>query len=251
MSEAIARPGWTYWAIALLLIAFGTLTGFSIGILFLFLGLALVFLAPFRQREGIFVSALVAVVAFFVVFALVAPLGCTVSERVVVEPSSRMDTPPPPQRGHTSCTNVIGVDYSGPETYNPPLWPAALAGAVLATMAGGVASLFLRTRKSRQKLKPATVGWAGVTVHSAWMLFLAGLGLFSDGAFDPHWRTGLVFVCLAGLPAVLAGAGLRGRPALLLTAGIICVPLSFMSLAGATLPLLLPAALYLMAYARS
>lgn len=251
MSRGFQPPGWIYWAIAVLLIAFGTLTGFSIGLPFLFLGLALVFLAPFRQREGIFVSALVAVVAFFVGFALVAPLGCTVAERVVVERSSHTGTPPPPQRGHTSCTNVIGVDYSGPGTYNPPLWPAALAGAVLATMAGGVASFFLRTRNSRQKLKPATVGWAGVTVHSAWTLFLAGLGLFSDGALDPQWRTALVFVCLAGLPAVLAIAGLRGRPVLLLTAGIISIPLSLLSLAGATLPLLLPAALYLMAYARS
>lgn len=94
-------------------------------------------------------------------------------------------------------------------------------------------------------------GWVGVGMHIAWTLFLAGLGLFSDGALDPQWRSALIFVALAGSPAVVAIFGLQGRPALILTAGIMCLPLSFISLAGATLPLLVPGVLYLIAYAHS
>lgn len=249
MSEAIEPPGWIYWAIALVLIAFGTLTGFSIGIPFLCLGLALVFLAPFRQREAIFVPALVAVVAFFAAFALTAPLQCTSTARIVE--SSDGTHAPQPSFAQTSCTNAIGIDYSGAGTYNPPLWPAALAGLVVATVASGVTAWIIRRRSPRERSKATTVGWIGVTLHGAWTLFLAGQGLFSGGTLDPQWRTALIIVCLAALPGALAVLGLRGRPALVLTAGILCVPLSFLSLAGATLPLLLPGVLYLMAYARS
>lgn len=77
----------------------------------------------------------------------------------------------------------------------------------------------------------------------AWTAFLAALGMFSEGRLDPQWRTALIFVLLAGLPAFLAIFA-RERPNLLLTAGLISIPLALMSLAGATLPLLIPAGFY-------
>lgn len=85
--------------------------------------------------------------------------------------------------------------------------------------------------------------WIGITLGVAWTLFLGGLGLFSNGALDRQWRTALVFVLLAGLPALVAFVG-RGRPNVLLTAALISLPLSLMSLAGAALPLLVPAIFY-------
>ena len=85
--------------------------------------------------------------------------------------------------------------------------------------------------------------WIGITLGVGWTLFLGGLGLFSNGALDRQWRTALVFVLLAGLPALLAFLG-RDRPNALLTAALISLPLSLMSLAGAALPLLVPASFY-------
>ena len=85
--------------------------------------------------------------------------------------------------------------------------------------------------------------WIGITLGLGWTLFLAGLGLFSDGSLDPQWKTALIFVLLAGLPAFIAFVG-RNKPNVLLTAALISLPLSLMSLAGAALPLLIPAIFY-------
>ena len=85
--------------------------------------------------------------------------------------------------------------------------------------------------------------WIGITLGLGWTLFLAGLGLFSDGSLDPQWKTALIFVLLAASPSVVALIG-RDRPGGLLAAGLISAPLSLMSLAGATLPLLIPAIFY-------
>ena len=52
------------------------------------------------------------------------------------------------------------------------------------------------------------------------------------------------------VPGVLALLGVGDRPALLLAAGILLVPLSFVSFAGVTLPLLIPAVMLLVAYGR-
>lgn len=52
------------------------------------------------------------------------------------------------------------------------------------------------------------------------------------------------------VPGVLAILALRDRPVLLLPAGIALVPLSFLSFAGLTLPLLIPAVMLVIAYGR-
>ena len=51
-------------------------------------------------------------------------------------------------------------------------------------------------------------------------------------------------------PGLLALLSLADRPALLLPAGVLLVPLSFVSFAGVTLPLLVPAVMLLVAYGR-
>jgi hypothetical protein len=79
---------------------------------------------------------------------------------------------------------------------------------------------------------------------------LAGIAFFNSGSVDPAWATRVPWIALIAAPAFLAGAGLLGSPGYLLAAGILCVPLSFISLAGATLPLLVPAVLFLLAHNR-
>ena len=197
------------------------------------------------MNDRTFVRALFALVGFFVGFMIVVPLGCTARDGAITE--GRSETRP--SVGDTSCSSAIGIDYSGSGNYNPPLWPAVVAGLLTAAAVAALASLPQIRR--REQMKPRTLGWIGVGLHGAWTLFLSVLGLFSDGSLDPQWSTALVFVLLVGAPVAVAIFGLRGRPALLLTAGVICVPLSFISLAGATIPLLLPALFYMGAYMRT
>ncbi|MGH9280331.1 MAG: hypothetical protein ACRD12_19805 [Acidimicrobiales bacterium] len=63
----------------------------------------------------------------------------------------------------------------------------------------------------------------------------------------------LASVALAGIlavPGVLAVLADAGRPALLLPVGVVLLPLSLLSFSGILLPLLIPAVLVLVAYAR-
>jgi len=64
---------------------------------------------------------------------------------------------------------------------------------------------------------------------------------------DDYPLASLPFVWLVSMPAVLAAIGLT-RPPALLAAGAIRLPVSLLSFAGVTLPLLIPAALYFVAY---
>ena len=56
----------TYWIVAVALIVFGVVGGFSIGQPFLLIGLAMVLLGPFRSRRAVFSPLMSAVVAFVV-----------------------------------------------------------------------------------------------------------------------------------------------------------------------------------------
>jgi len=82
---------------------------------------------------------------------------------------------------------------------------------------------------------------------------IAAIALFeSEGGvgLEPGYFGTLPVVALAALPAVLAAIGLK-RPSALLAGGILSLPAAFLSFAGATLPLLIPAAFYLVAYGRA
>jgi hypothetical protein len=130
--------GIAYWAGAALLMLFGFVAIFSLGMPFLLTGAAMMVLGPFRHRRDVLWPALGAVWSFVVAYIVVAPLGCTGTSVAVV-----------PNIGHAAqvgrttwaCTNVLGIDYSGSGmSYDPPLMPALLTGLV----AGGVVGFALR-----------------------------------------------------------------------------------------------------------
>lgn len=125
----LPRP--VYWVLALALLGFGFLAMFSIGAPFFALGLALVVLAPFRQRPAIFWPAIGGVLAFFVGYVLVAPLGCT-AQATMREAAGTSGGGGSEIAGATVCASLLGIDYSGAGTYNPPLWPALIAGLATA-----------------------------------------------------------------------------------------------------------------------
>jgi len=112
------------------LVVFGFITGFSIGIPFLLLGLLLAALSPFRANLKVFWPTILAYVAFIGALILASPVRCsqTVSDLNSI--------------GRTTCTSLVGIDYSGAGNYNPSHLPAlitaVIAGAVVAVAASGL-----------------------------------------------------------------------------------------------------------------
>lgn len=129
-----------YWAGAAVLMLFGFVAIFSIGAPFLLTGAAMFVLGPFRHRLHVLWPALIAVWTFVVAFVLVAPLGCATSATSGTGGAGSLAV------GRTTCTNVLGIAYSGGGPYNPPLMPALLAGLVAAAVVGLTLRRVLRPR---------------------------------------------------------------------------------------------------------
>ncbi len=117
-----------YVGIAIALIAFGILGLVSIGAPLLLTGVVMLVAFPWRRRPDVLWPALAAPLAFTLVYALLAPLSCRSSSVGPLLP-------------RTECSNVLGIDYSGTGTYDPPLLPAFLAGLAAAAVARSPASL--------------------------------------------------------------------------------------------------------------
>lgn len=151
--------GVVYWTGAVVLVIFGFVSQFSIGAPFLLTGVLMLIVGAggWRHRPEILWPALVGVWVFVVVFVLVAPLGCTTSAsgHVHLLPGGAVPagSPAPVQIGHTVCTNVLGIDYSGTGVYNPPLMPALLAG-LAAGLALAVVTRALLIRGRRRRAAP-------------------------------------------------------------------------------------------------
>ncbi len=120
---------------AVLFVAFGYLALFSFGAPFLLTGLAMMVVSPWRTRREVLWPTLVGVWAFVLGYVLVAPLGCTTTAMAVTAGS-------PAAESHTTCTNILGIDYSGTGIYNPSLAPAVFAG-MAAGAGGALATRFL------------------------------------------------------------------------------------------------------------
>ena len=136
MDEASQSLGNTYWGLVLLLVGFGFITGFSIGIPFLLVGVTLVVLSPFRSRPQVFWSGLALVVGFLAGYVLVAPLSCTIT--AVVDPTTGAETVSP-----EICRSLVGIEYTG-----SPQRPGLITGGLLALVGATVA--WIAARRQRQ-----------------------------------------------------------------------------------------------------
>jgi hypothetical protein len=128
-----------YWGVAVLLVGFGFLGLFSVGAPFLLTGIAMIVVSPWRNRRDVLWPTLVGVWAFVLGYILIAPLSCTSTAMAVTAGS-------PVAVSHTTCTNILGIDYSGTGIYNPSLVPAGFAG-VAAGAAGVLSTRFLLRRR--------------------------------------------------------------------------------------------------------
>lgn len=132
-----------YWLIVLVLVALGFLTIFSLGLYFWFLAVTLILLSPFRSRPRIFLTGIALFVGFFVSYVLVAPWGC--SQSFTSNPTTGEETVSP-----VVCTSPIGVEYSGPDPFEPSRTPALIAGGATAVVAAAVTWAVVRSGYKRE-----------------------------------------------------------------------------------------------------
>ncbi|MDP8956077.1 MAG: hypothetical protein M3N24_03845 [Actinomycetota bacterium] len=148
--------GSLYWLLVALLFAVGFVGMLSIGAPFLLLGATLALLNPYRNQPRVFWPWLVGVVGFIGGYIVIAPLGCTAS----AVSATRMGEPAriAVERSEVVCSSVFGLPYSGTVPYEPPMWPAFLAGLTLAVALGWTTRLiFLKRSRGDDSASPAVL----------------------------------------------------------------------------------------------
>ena len=128
MSSSNLTTGASYWIIVLSLLALGLVTIFSIGMALWLVALAMILLSPFRSKPRIFWSGLALVLGFLVGYVLVVPWGCT--QTGTFDTATGQETISP-----IVCRSLTGVEYSGPEPFEPSRTPAVISGGVAAVLA--------------------------------------------------------------------------------------------------------------------
>jgi hypothetical protein len=127
-----------YFAIAITLCAFGFVAIFSVGAPFFLSGAAMLVASPWRERRDVLWPVVAAPWAFTVTYILLAPLGCTATGTAKLGGQAVW---------RTECSNILGINYSGGGSYDPPLLPALLAGLVVAGLTvAGLRRLLARRR---------------------------------------------------------------------------------------------------------
>lgn len=141
-AAAPKRTNLRYWAIVLVLVAFGFLTIFSVGLYFWFVALALILMSPFRSRPRIFLPGIALFLGFLIGYMLIAPWGC--AQSFTSNPATGEETVSP-----IVCTSPIGIEYSGQEPFEPSRTPALIAGGTTAAVAAAVTWAVARSNKSQ------------------------------------------------------------------------------------------------------
>jgi hypothetical protein len=127
-----------YFAIAITLCAFGFVAIFSVGAPFFLSGAVMLVASPWRERRDVLWPVVAAPWAFTVTYILLAPLGCTATGTAELGGQAVW---------RTECSNILGINFSGGGSYDPPLLPALLAGLVVAGLTvAGLRRLLARRR---------------------------------------------------------------------------------------------------------
>lgn len=131
-----------YWIMVVALLILGYFTGFTIGPVFWFIAVVMIVMAPFRSRPRIYRTGIALFMGFVIGYVLVAPLGCSQSAESNLVTGEQTVSP-------VVCSSIIGIEYSGPEPFDPTLVPALVSGGVLAVVAG--AATWIATGRSLRR----------------------------------------------------------------------------------------------------
>ena len=138
-----------YWITIVVLLILGYFTGFTIGPIFWFVAVVMIVLAPFKSRARVFRSGVALFAGFIVGFLLVTPLGCSQTASGDVATGDQTLSP-------VVCSSIIGIDYSGPEPFEPSVIPALLVGGGLAVVAAGATWFATGRAQEREKRRIET-----------------------------------------------------------------------------------------------
>jgi hypothetical protein len=119
-----------YWSIGAAFTVLGFVDLVAIGAPFFLTGLAMLAVGRWRHDRAVLWPVLLGVWALVLGYVLIAPLGCRTFGGAPLVAGLSLS--------HTSCGNVLGIDYSGTGLYNPPLLPALVAGLALGAIVGFV-----------------------------------------------------------------------------------------------------------------
>ena len=134
------RTNLSYWLLVVALVAIGFLTIFSIGFLLWFIAVALTVMSPFRSKPRIFRPGIALFIGFLIGYVLISPWGC--SQTASFDTATGEETVSP-----VVCTSPVGIEYSGPDPFDPSRTPALVAGGVTAVVAALVLLLITESPK--------------------------------------------------------------------------------------------------------
>jgi len=122
-----------------------------------FLAAALIVVSPFRSRPTIFLPGLALFVAFLFGYVLVAPWGC--SQSFMENPDIGVAV-----TSDMVCTSPTGVEYSGPEPFDPDRTPALITGIVTGVLGAAATWVVIRSRivdhtASSTKVVAGSLSW--------------------------------------------------------------------------------------------
>lgn len=140
-ARPVKETSFRYWLVVLVLVALGFLTIFSFGMYFWFVAVGLTLLSPFRSQPRVFLPGLALFLGFLTGHVVVAPWGC--AQSFTSNPTTGEETISP-----VVCTSPFGIEYSGPDPFEPSRTPAQMAGAATAVIAAG-ATWVARSRNDR------------------------------------------------------------------------------------------------------
>jgi hypothetical protein len=131
-----------YWIVVVVLVSFGMVAIFSIGIPFLLLGLTLAVVGPWRDRPTVLWPAIAAVVGFVVGALATLPWFCG-SSVAPVPPGSRHIA------GTGNCSTVLGLFHYGTAT------PSYLPGLAVAMGSAIIAAVVVHRVVEKKNREPA------------------------------------------------------------------------------------------------
>jgi hypothetical protein len=141
-----------YWIASFALIAFGFVTGLSIGLPFFLIGMAMLVLSPVRRRPLAFWPAFLGFAAFNLSFLLITPAYC----------SATMPVGDGSMSLQTSCSSFTGIPWPTDATGSGPTGAAFAISGLVALVIGIVvfalvyAWLYIERAKRRRSNGSAT-----------------------------------------------------------------------------------------------
>jgi hypothetical protein len=136
--------GVAYWVIVVSLLVLGVLSMFTVGLAFLLLAAAMIVLSPFRSKPRVWWSGMALVVGYLIGYAAVTPWGCSQTETFDVATGVAEEAP-------TVCRSLIGIEYTGPDGFEPSRTLGVIAGVVLGVLAASAAWIRIGVQQRRAK----------------------------------------------------------------------------------------------------